>query len=673
MPSEHPEMKRPRVERPRWGLLAAVGVVIALQAFSGRPDAARICFAQDEPGKDSPSEDSKKEPQDKDSDAAKGDKDAPEEGKAPDAAATPPSLEELKARYTAEKTKEAYERIPTVEQIGAVRTKEAVTFLAGLFGSEAFGSALASAATRSLGRIGTEEAAHALVQKALPFFLEPPIPPGSSPEVSKQLKEEGHFFLELTEPGLAGPWDPKAEEWLLKSALTPEVRKDDLAVSLLLRAFAKFKSKNRIPLLLAEVTKSKSTKLQVSILDGFRESGLHDEKILQTGLYFTKSADTDVQIAAYDLLGTAAPAKHRGLFVAGLGHPNWEVRVICIDSLSATKDKDLVKHASKLLKDPDKRVAISAVRALLDRATPDVIEPLYKDLGTAEGRLQDDIADALARLTGVNFGVNPTQWESWWAQKKSTMKTLQPLTAEQLVELKTKEKEQITQSTPLYFGLRIRSDSIAFLVDCSESMNEEYKPAGAAPEPAVAKGKTTVAKKAEPEPGAKRGTTSTAKARKKRPGWKSRLDVAKKELTEAISRLPEGQVLNVIRFNSLLSDFCATVFPETQQTKTPPGLNPDVRTKVIDYVKASKAEGLTNVLGAVREAFKYPQVDTIYLLSDGAPTVGVTDRDELLRELDRMNRRRKVKINAISFHPKPEERQLLQAIAVRTMGVYVER
>jgi hypothetical protein len=83
MPSEHPEMKRPRVERPRWGLLAAVGVVIALQAFSGRPDAARICFAQDEPGKDSPSEDSKKEPQDKDSDAAKGDKDAPEEGKAP--------------------------------------------------------------------------------------------------------------------------------------------------------------------------------------------------------------------------------------------------------------------------------------------------------------------------------------------------------------------------------------------------------------------------------------------------------------------------------------------------------------------------------------------------------------------------------------------------------------
>jgi hypothetical protein len=231
------------------------------------------------------------------------------------------------------------------------------------------------------------------------------------------------------------------------------------------------------------------------------------------------------------------------------------------------------------------------VRALLDRATPDVIEPLYKDLGTAEGRLQDDIADALARLTGVNFGVNPTQWESWWAQKKSTMKTLQPLTAEQLVELKTKEKEQITQSTPLYFGLRIRSDSIAFLVDCSESMNEEYKPAGAAPEPAVAKGKTTVAKKAEPEPGAKRGTTSTAKARKKRPGWKSRLDVAKKELTEAISRLPEGQVLNVIRFNSLLSDFCATVFPETQQTKTPPGLNPDVRTKVIDYVKASKGRG----------------------------------------------------------------------------------
>ena len=63
----------------------------------------------------------------------------------------------------------------------------------------------------------------------------------------------------------------------------------------------------------------------------------------------------------------------------------------------------------------------------------------------------------------------------------------------------------------------------------------------------------------------------------------------------------------------------------------------------------------------------------VYLLSDGAPTVGVVNHVDLLEEVMRLNRHRKVKINAISFDPKPEERELLQTLADRNFGVYVER
>ena len=79
------------------------------------------------------------------------------------------------------------------------------------------------------------------------------------------------------------------------------------------------------------------------------------------------------------------------------------------------------------------------------------------------------------------------------------------------------------------------------------------------------------------------------------------------------------------------------------------------------------------MFGAIRDAMQYPSLDTIYLLSDGAPTEGVTDPVKLLAAVEKLNRRRRIKINTISFDPKPQERELLQALADRNFGVYVER
>jgi hypothetical protein len=126
-----------------------------------------------------------------------------------------------------------------------------------------------------------------------------------------------------------------------------------------------------------------------------------------------------------------------------------------------------------------------------------------------------------------------------------------------------------------------------------------------------------------------------------------------------------------LRFNSLITDFCQLALGADKKALA--RLGADIRPQISKFIAESQAGGLTNLLGALRTAMEYPELDTIYLLSDGAPTFGVTDYEELLSELERLNRRLRIKINVISFDPKPAERKLLQAISERHFGVYVER
>lgn len=582
---------------------------------------------------------------------------APEAGKKADA--PPPSLEELKQRFEDEKEKEAFERIPTIELFGRNKSKESVDFLVALYETESNGG-IGATVTRALAMIGSEDAAKALVQKGMPYFLEPHVEQGQQAAL---IKDERKMLLESSMgPALELPFELKAQEWILKNGLSPVVKKDPLATGMVLKAIARFRVKGKGAVLAAEVGKVSVPALQVAILDELRQSPEKDDKIGSTGVALLKSQSPDVQTAAYDLLASFPAGKYRSHLLSGLKAPHWEVKVVCLDGLSAAADKDLVKHATALLKDPDARVRLSAVDALFQRGGPEVIEPLFKALETTDGRVQDDITDALTRLTGKNFGPLSTQWESWWAAAKSTYKKVPPLSPEELAALKAKDSEKITQAIPLYFGLRVLSKRTAFLFDCSESMNQEYKPAAAEGAPAEPSGKTEVVKK--PQPG-------TAKS--KREGFLSRLDVAKRELGEVLSKLQAGQSVNIFRFNSLITDFAATTYPPKTDKKVMPRLDPAVREAARNFVLQSKGEGLTNLLSALRQALEYGEVDTIYVLSDGAPTVGVTNHEDLLRELARLNRRRKVKINSISFHPDPAERELLRAIAVKNFGVYVEK
>lgn len=136
----------------------------------------------------------------------------------------------------------------------------------------------------------------------------------------------------------------------------------------------------------------------------------------------------------------------------------------------------------------------------------------------------------------------------------------------------------------------------------------------------------------------------------------SKLEVAQEELADALAQLPDGIRVNVILFN----DGLQAVAPAMTS------LEPDVRERVLGFVRASSAYGDTALVPAMRTAFLM-NPRRIVLLSDGLGNVG-GDSDNLLRDA-REAVRGGVRIDTIGIGP-AQDSELLQSLASVSGGLY---
>ena len=110
----------------------------------------------------------------------------------------------------------------------------------------------------------------------------------------------------------------------------------------------------------------------------------------------------------------------------------------------------------------------------------------------------------------------------------------------------------------------------------------------------------------------------------------------------------------------------------------------DVRLEVLEHVDGLEAVGGTNLFGALRTAlevagadggdeFADPPIDTIFLLTDGRPSIGVTtDADAILEFVDDRNRSAGIVIHTIGLSG-AQDAYLLGELARRSGGTYVAR
>jgi hypothetical protein len=257
--------------------------------------------------------------------------------------------------------------------------------------------------------------------------------------------------------------------------------------------------------------------------------------------------------------------------------------------------------ARKRLGDRDWQVRVAAIELLRAErnaaSVPLLIERLKKD----RSRVRADLLAALQDLTGARFE-EPKQWRAWWAAEQANF-AVRPA-----AEPRKAGKPDATATT--YWDIPVTSDRVTFVVDTSGSMLQPF------------------------------GT-----------GNALRIDEARRQLTQVFDRLPKGAKVDVIAF---AADATAMFGKLT-------ALGRSKRKAADGFVEALVAKGPTDVHEALRLAFASDDVDTIFLLTDGRPSVGaIVDFDRLAREVARWNVGRGVRIHTIAIGGKSD---LLERLA----------
>jgi uncharacterized protein with von Willebrand factor type A (vWA) domain len=141
-------------------------------------------------------------------------------------------------------------------------------------------------------------------------------------------------------------------------------------------------------------------------------------------------------------------------------------------------------------------------------------------------------------------------------------------------------------------------------------------------------------------------------------GEGTRLDQAKRELLRALGQMGKDAQANIVFF----SDRIESWHPKLA------GVKANLR-QAQELLAKTQPNGQTNIFDALELALAHKEADTIYLLSDGEPSHGrITDPEDILREIRRLNRLRKAAIHTISFGGSP----FLKALAGENGGKYVE-
>jgi uncharacterized protein YegL len=394
--------------------------------------------------------------------------------------------------------------------------------------------------------------------------------------------------------------------------------------------------------------------------------------------------------AAVAAAQTGGPAYRKAIYSVARGHPEWPVRAVAarLAALSADEAESKPVLLESLEKEKDPRVRVAALEALetapgsgwhglvaarvedvdwgaqvvaarvagkrkVGKAIPGLIRALVK----APPRVAEEIGNALREITGQSIEPYADAWAKWWEAHRSEWgedgRPLQPIVAQP-------RKEDLH-----YYGIKIKSDKVLFIIDTSGSMKEEKR----APQPPTAppKGPTTgePEKPKEPPPGKFSGP---------------KIEIAKQELKRAIKALPKEALFDIISFNHTVQQWQPKMVPATDANKE----------LAYAWVRDMPATGSTYIDGALQMAFKmagmgsydraYPNVavDTIFLLSDGAPTdnaypdVKEMDPKEILAHVREWNAQKRVVIHCIGIDNVVQGIQFMKDLARENGGTYVD-
>jgi hypothetical protein len=286
------------------------------------------------------------------------------------------------------------------------------------------------------------------------------------------------------------------------------------------------------------------------------------------------------------------------------------VRAVLANALGRLGDRarDAIEKITPLLEDPDERVRVALARSLARLHVPEAVEPLIARIGKEEGRERHDFARALLSLTGEKIGPDPDGWARWWqANRDVVLGEGLPPPGGGRGDLRA---HRWKGEGGLYYGLPQVSKRIIYILDISDSMRF------------VQEGQT-------------------------------RLERCVTEVNRAIGALPRTATFTVLAYNSEVRPW------RTELSFATPANKEAAKAFIAELRQAHT----TNIYDALREAFAIAgggaskkgtrvKADTIYLLSDGAPTLpdaSYDDPERILKAVREWNALQRVTIHTIGI------------------------
>ncbi|MDA9264839.1 VWA domain-containing protein [Planctomycetota bacterium] len=346
-------------------------------------------------------------------------------------------------------------------------------------------------------------------------------------------------------------------------------------------------------------------------------------------------------------------------------HPDWPARTLGLYASLQSKGSDSVSLSLKALHDKAPQVVIVASQILGRTQDILVIEPLISAMKRWEGsttreraakggrdeleKMAKDRAwltcrDSLHRLTGISLH-DSAAYKSWISVHRDKL-----------------DPSKVDLSAPVekmtgtgLFGLDITGKNIAFIIDISGSMMATDPPSD------------EQLKKVSRSTGV--GESVEEKIQKLMES-RRRILRAQSELKKAIEGLGENKRFTVIAYSTEVSPW-SPVLKEANRKH---------RSDAVKFIESLNATGITVTDEALHMALGDPTVDTIYLITDGAPTHMGTrgnnlppDAPELMRrilaETKAVNHLRGIRIFTLGFVDAEEE--FLQKLAADNNGRYV--
>lgn len=435
---------------------------------------------------------------------------------------------------------------------------------------------------------------------------------------------------------------------------------------------------DRLQVLFGKTTAEMTADLQTEMF------GLQDQV---SGLAKQMSEEQRVVTALIGMATQGAEGFRKEIIKATRAHADWFMRAVAVRIAAAAPEEEASKPAlvDLIEKEKDPRVRLAGVEGLakapgtswhgliagrcedpdwgvqlvaakiagereVGKAIPNLIEGLAK----ATPRVAEVIVASLRKLTGQSIEAYKEPWTKWWEANRANYgedgRPLQPVIAAPRA------------SDVDFYGLKIRSDKIMYIIDISGSML-------AAKQAKATSGKEPgTGSKADPRPDAGASRFSGPK-----------IEIAKLELKRSLAALPKTSSFNIIAFNHQVLQFQQKMLEATDANKE----------LAYAWVRDMAPSGSTFIDGALQIAFKmagmgaydkaYPGValDTIILLSDGAPTDNsadgtLMDPKIILDHVAEWNPQKRVVIHCIGIDNVQTGIYLMKALASQNGGVYID-